>query len=63
MLFRSNGTANLTNADHIRKWQYYRGIRVFGAEVIQHNKGVTSTINGAIVQDITLTKLAPRKRR
>ena len=55
-----NGTANLANADHIRKWQYYRGIRVFGAEVIQHNKGVTATINGAIVQDITLTKLAPR---
>jgi Zinc metalloprotease (elastase) len=54
------GASSATTTGHVRKWQYYRGIRIFGAEVIQHNQGLTPTTNGTIAQGITLTELTPR---
>lgn len=54
------GVSNASASGHTRNWQYYRGIRVFGAEVIQHNQGIASSISGTIVKDITLTELTAR---
>ena len=52
----------LKSSAHLRKWQYYRGVRVVGAEIIQHTtpNSITPAITGQVVEELSLQNLTPR---
>lgn len=57
-----NPTQTLATTAHLRKYQYYKGIRVLGAELIEHAKPATSVpaVTGSVVEGLSLSKLTPR---
>ena len=52
----------LKSSAHLRKWQYYRGVRVVGAEIIQHTtpNRITPAITGQVAEQLSLQNLTPR---
>ena len=48
-------------AEHVRKWQYYRGVRVLGAEIVEHNSNTPRipAVTGRVVEQLALTTVQP----
>lgn len=53
---------SLQRSPHLRKWQYYKGVRVLGAEIIEHAKPAATVppVTGLVVEGLTLKQLTPR---
>ncbi|MGL4205230.1 MAG: M4 family metallopeptidase [Aeromonadaceae bacterium] len=46
---------------HLRKWQYYRGVRVLGGEIIEHRAGSPRipAVTGRVAEQIVLSSVQP----
>ena len=49
------------SADHLRKWQYYRGVRVLGGEIVEHQRRNPRipAVTGRVAEQITLASVQP----